>query len=169
MYRPIYSKYYYLDFNSWFKLRTSSFTLLYTHAREFSTNHQNSGISSAKGQMISKGHLVSSNFPKKQIHFSTTTTNSFVHFLGDCKDTKKSFRNHLTFSSWNPGVLMIDWNIRYTCVQKHETRSSELKLEERIEIIWPLFSVVICWKVCKIFKFSSYSLTFKCKTRTSRL
>ena len=54
-----------------------------------------------KGQIISKGLLVSSNSPKKQTNkfVFTTTTNSFVHFLGEFKDTKKSFRNYLTFSA----------------------------------------------------------------------
>ena len=28
----------------------------------------------------------------------TTTTNSFVRFLGEFEDTKKSFRNYLTFT-----------------------------------------------------------------------
>ena len=52
-----------------------------------------------KGQIISKGLLVSSNSPKKQTNefVFTTTTNSFVRFLGKFEDTKKSFRNYLTF------------------------------------------------------------------------
>ena len=50
-----------------------------------------------KGQIISKGLLVSSNSPKKRIF--TTTMNSFIHFLGEFKDTKKFFRNYLAFSS----------------------------------------------------------------------
>jgi hypothetical protein len=54
---------------------------------------------SYKGQMISKGLLVSSNSPKKQTNefVFTTTTNSFVRFLGEFEDTKKSFQNYLTF------------------------------------------------------------------------
>ena len=46
-----------------------------------------------KGQIISKGHLVSSNSPKKRTNefVFTTTTNSFVRFLGEFEDTKKSF------------------------------------------------------------------------------
>ena len=54
----------------------------------------------AKGQIISKGLLVSSNPPQKQTNefVFTTTTNSFVCFLGEFEDTKKSFRNYLTFS-----------------------------------------------------------------------
>ena len=47
--------------------------------------HLNSFTS--KGQIISKGLLVSSNSP-----------NSFVSFLGEFKDTKKSFRNYLIFT-----------------------------------------------------------------------
>ena len=52
-----------------------------------------------KGQIISKGLLLSSNSPKKRTNkfVFTTTTNSFVHFLGEFEDTKKSFRNYLTF------------------------------------------------------------------------
>ena len=53
-----------------------------------------------KGQIISKGLLVSSNSPKKQTNefVFTTTTNLFVCFLGEFEDIKKSFRNYLTFS-----------------------------------------------------------------------
>ena len=53
----------------------------------------------SEGQIISKGLLVSSNSPKKWTNefIFTTTTNSFVHFLGEFEDTKKSFRNCLTF------------------------------------------------------------------------
>ena len=55
---------------------------------------------SAKGQMISKALLVSSNSPKKRKNefVFTTTTNSFVFWGGEFEDTKKSFRNHLTFT-----------------------------------------------------------------------
>ena len=54
---------------------------------------------STKGQIISKGLLVSSNSHKKQTNefVFTTTKNSFVRFLGEFEDTKKSFRNYLTF------------------------------------------------------------------------
>ena len=43
-----------------------------------------------KGQIISKGLLVSSHSPKKRTNefVFTTTTNSFVRFLGEFKDTK---------------------------------------------------------------------------------
>jgi hypothetical protein len=53
----------------------------------------------AKGQIISKGLLVSLNSPIKRTNkFAfTTTTNSLVRFLGEFEDTKKSFRNYLTF------------------------------------------------------------------------
>jgi hypothetical protein len=56
---------------------------------------------SPKGQIISKGLLVSSNSPKKRTNkfVFTTTMNSFVRFLGEFEDTKKFFRNYLTFSS----------------------------------------------------------------------
>ena len=54
----------------------------------------------AKDQIISKGLLVSSNSPKKRTNkfVFTTTTNSFVHFLGEFEDVKKSFWNYLTFT-----------------------------------------------------------------------
>ena len=47
-----------------------------------------------KGQMISKGLLVSSNFPKKRANefVFTTPTNWFVHFLGEFEDTKCPFK-----------------------------------------------------------------------------
>ena len=46
-----------------------------------------------KGKIISKGLLVSSNSPKKGTNefVFTTTTNSFVHFLGEFEDTKSPF------------------------------------------------------------------------------
>ena len=61
---------------------------------------QLSKLSNAKGQIISKGLLLSSNSPKKRTNefVFTTTTNSFVRFLGEFEDTKKSFRNYLTFN-----------------------------------------------------------------------
>ena len=54
-----------------------------------------------KGQIMSKGLLVSSNSPKKRTNefVFTTMKNSFVRFLGEFEDTKKSFRNYLTFNS----------------------------------------------------------------------
>ena len=50
-------------------------------------------------QIISKGLLVSSNSPNKGTNkfVFTTKTNSFVHLLGEFKDTKRSFQNYLTF------------------------------------------------------------------------
>ena len=54
-----------------------------------------------KGRIISKELLVSSNSPKKRTNefVFTTTKNSFVRFLGEFEDTKKSFPNYLTFTS----------------------------------------------------------------------
>ena len=51
----------------------------------------------AKGHIISKGLLVSSNSPKKRTNefIFTTTTNLFVRFLGEFEDTKNSFQNYL--------------------------------------------------------------------------
>ena len=56
-----------------------------------SFNHKR--FTSDKGQIISKGLLVFSNSPKKRTNeFDfTTTMNSFILFLGDFEDTKKSF------------------------------------------------------------------------------
>ena len=53
----------------------------------------------AKGQIISKGLLVSSNSPQKGTNefVFTTTTNLFICFLGEFEDTKKPFQNYLTF------------------------------------------------------------------------
>ena len=49
----------------------------------------------AKGQIISKVLLVSSNSPKKRTNkfVFTTTTNSFVHFLGEFEDTNLRFES----------------------------------------------------------------------------
>ena len=46
-----------------------------------------------KGQIISKGLLLSSNFPKKRTNkfVFTTMTNSFVRFLGEFEETKSPF------------------------------------------------------------------------------
>ena len=54
-----------------------------------------------KGQIISKGLLVSSNSPKKWTNefVFTTTMNSFVCCLGEFEDTQKSFQSYLTFRS----------------------------------------------------------------------
>ena len=67
---------------------------------KISRQNWNGFFSNAKGQIILKGLLVSSNSPKKQTmkFVFNTTTNSFVHFYGEFEDTKKSFRNNLTFS-----------------------------------------------------------------------
>ena len=48
-----------------------------------------------------KDFLVSSNSPKKRTKefVVVVKTNSFVHFLGELEETKKSFRNYLTFSA----------------------------------------------------------------------
>ena len=52
----------------------------------------------AKGQLISKANCQAVNSSKKRTNefVFTTTTNSFVRFLGEFKDTKKSFPNYLT-------------------------------------------------------------------------
>ena len=54
----------------------------------------------AKGQIISKGLLVSSNSPKKRTNefVFTITMTSFIRFLGEFEDTKKSFQNYLIFN-----------------------------------------------------------------------
>ena len=57
----------------------------------------------SKGEIISnrKDFLVSSNSPKKGTNESIVVVkriHSFVHFLGEFEDTKKSFGNYLTFS-----------------------------------------------------------------------
>ena len=72
--------------------------LLQSRYLETFVNKQPTFVSS-KGQIISKGLLVSSNSPKEWINkfVSTTTRNSFICFFGEFEDTKKSFRNYLTF------------------------------------------------------------------------
>ena len=56
-------------------------------------------IQKSKGQIISKGLLISSNSPKKQTteFIFSTTMNLFVRILGEFEDTKKPFGNYLTF------------------------------------------------------------------------
>ena len=53
--------------------------------------------------------MVFSNSPKKQTNefVITTTTNSFIRFLGEFEDAKKSFRNYLTFTSLSK---KLNWN-----------------------------------------------------------
>ena len=66
--------------------------------------------------MLTKGQiLVFPSSPRKQMNefFFSTTNNSFVCFLGEFEDTKKSFQNYLTIKCdvrlWNE-VLTIDSN-----------------------------------------------------------
>ena len=63
---------------------------------------------SYKGQMISKGLLVSSNSPKKRTNefVFITTTNSFVRFLGESEANIKSFWTNLTFKHANKSVQL---------------------------------------------------------------
>ena len=59
-----------------------------------------------KGQIISKGLFGVLKFSKKKQmneFIVVVNMNLFIHFLGEFEDTKKSFRNYLTFSS----VIMI--------------------------------------------------------------
>ena len=83
----------------------------------FSTCHFNGiwglGGPTDKGQIISKLLLVSSDSSKKQtnefVFFCLTVlkTNLFVRFLEESEDTKKPFRNYLTFSlGWNACILI---------------------------------------------------------------
>ena len=66
-----------------------------------------------KGQIILKGLLISSFSPKKRTNdfVFTTSTNLFVHFLGEFEGTKKSFRNYLTFR-------IVCWRVNLTKWQK---------------------------------------------------
>ena len=56
-----------------------------------------------KGQLISKANCQAVNSSKKQTNeFGFTTMRRvFVHFLEGIEETKKTFRNYLTFSSCN--------------------------------------------------------------------
>ena len=60
-----------------------------------------------KGQMISKRLLVSSDSSKKRTNefgffcLTVLKTNLFVRFLEESENTKKSFRNYLTFTYQN--------------------------------------------------------------------
>ena len=55
----------------------------------------------SKGQIISKGLFGILNFSQKRTNkfVSVVKTNLFVCFLGELEDTKKTFRNYLTFTS----------------------------------------------------------------------
>ena len=56
-----------------------------------------------KGQLISKANCQAVNSSKKQTNefiFSTTMRCVFVRFLEEIEDTKKTFRNYLTFGSF---------------------------------------------------------------------
>ena len=80
------------------------------------SSHQFSGKNLlTKGQIISKGLLVSSNSPKKRTNefIFTTMMNSFVRILGEFEDTKKSFRNYLTFTSYFFKIFILD--AKLTC------------------------------------------------------
>ena len=67
-----------------------------------------------KGQIISKVLLASSNSPKKRLNefVFNTMTNSFVCFLGEFQDPKKSFRNYLTFKKFQfPNQIPNSWDV----------------------------------------------------------
>ena len=53
-----------------------------------------------KGQLISKANCQAINSSKKRTDdfVFTTMRRVFVHFLEEIEDTKKTFRNYLTFS-----------------------------------------------------------------------
>jgi hypothetical protein len=59
------------------------------------TNSEKFKCRTFKGQIISKRLLVSSDSSKKRL--TVLKTNLFVRFLEESEDTKKSFRNYLTF------------------------------------------------------------------------
>ena len=77
-------------------------------------------INASKGPIISKRLLVSSNSPKKWTNkfVFTTTTNLFICFSREFEDTKKSFRNYLTFS-WLTKILNSNRSVRYVVVQSY--------------------------------------------------
>ena len=71
-----------------------------------------------KGQVISKGLLVSSNSPKKQTNefLFTTTTKSFIRFLGEFEDTKNPFE--------------ITWPLQITMVLQNLFQPTVIKLSD---------------------------------------
>ena len=94
--------------------------------------------------MISKGLLVFLNSPKKRTNkfVFSTMTNSLVRFLGVFEETKKSFRNYLTFNNYERHqfqnsplnksriVLTIDLkttsNLIFACFLSDEVNNSHL-------------------------------------------
>ena len=55
-----------------------------------------------KGQLISKANCQAEDSPKKRMNefVFTTMRHVFVHFLEGINDTKKTFRNYLTFRTY---------------------------------------------------------------------
>ena len=67
-----------------------------------------------KGQLISKANYQALNSSKKRTNefVFTTMRRVFVRFLEEIEDSKKAFRNYLTFSIHTFFI----WYIRYHCI-----------------------------------------------------
>ena len=61
-----------------------------------------------KGQLISKANCQAVNSSKKRMNefVFTTMRRVFVRFLEEIEDTKKTFRNYLTFNMQNSDTLL---------------------------------------------------------------
>ena len=60
-------------------------------------------LSRSKGQLISKANYQAVNSSKKRTNefVFTNMRRVFVRFLEEIEDTKKTFKNYLTFNTWN--------------------------------------------------------------------
>ena len=60
-----------------------------------------------KGQLISKANCQAEDSSKKRTNefVFTTMRRVFVCFLEEIEDTKKTFRNYLTFSNYQPTII----------------------------------------------------------------
>jgi hypothetical protein len=108
---------------------------------------------------------VSSNFPKKRTNefVLVVITNSFVPFLGEFKDTNKSFRNYLTFrKGYKIELLFADYL---------ETGMTHLvRVIFLVKVMWPMENWLT--KLIVIFKnLINMEITFNdvCETHQQKL
>ena len=117
-------------------LKFSTFILDHFSARE---------ALDAKGQLISKANCQAKNSSKKRTNeFNFTTMRLvFARFLEEIEDTKKTFRNYLTFITVN----VINFFVKMSQMQVFYTKScksaafcfeTKLKVFPKITLIFPM-------------------------------
>ena len=102
-----------------------------------------------KGQIISKWFLVSSISYKKTneriwlYYYDTSSRLVFVHFLEEIEDTKKPFRNYLTFKTciFHPKCIILSKNVS----EGRRRIFSKYFKNDRTFPLWILFNYKKYW------------------------